>query len=304
MKRVLAIGGSAFAGRVFSIQASKNPDKIELHVVNRGQFPLELENVKEYKCDRHNPRLLAHLVKELEFDAVVDFCAYSPGDVSSLVSALQGKFKQYILFSACAVYVPFKSEPITEEGEVLSRSDGSNSSEMAYNKLLLEKELIKGCQETGAHYTIFRPAFIYGPFNYTARESHYIELIARGHVVPYPVDATSRFSLVYVFDVARALMTAIGNEKAYDEIFNLAAPEIITHARLFEAFEEFNGGPIMTRPVTIEDILNENLAVPFPLTESVLYSGKKFAEKLEFEYTPFMEGMEKTYKSFYSLFIS
>ncbi|HHT17068.1 MAG TPA: NAD-dependent epimerase/dehydratase family protein [Papillibacter sp.] len=303
MKRVLAIGGSAFAGRVFSIQAAKNPE-IELHVVNRGQFPLNLQGVKEYRSDRYNPRLVAHLLKDLTFDAVVDFTAYSPGVVSSLMTALQGRFKQYILFSSCAVYTPYRSEPIAEDGEVLSRSDGSAASESAYNKLLLEKELIKTCGEIGAHYTIFRPTFIYGPFNYSARESHYIELIARGHVVPYPVDATSRFSLVYVFDVARALMATIGNEKAYDEIFNLAAPELITHARLFEAFEEFNGGPIMTRPVTIEDILNENIAVPFPLTEDVLYSGKKFAETMEFEYTPFMEGMDKTYKSFYSLFIS
>jgi 2'-hydroxyisoflavone reductase len=303
LKRVLAIGGSAFVGRVFSIQASKNPE-IELHVVNRGQFPLNLQGVTEYKCDRHNPRMVAHLLKDLTFDAVVDFCAYNPGEVSSLLSALAGRFKQYILFSTCAVYVPYKSEPIAEDGEVLSRSDGSTSSERAYNKLLLEKELIKTCGEIGAHYTIFRPTFIYGPFNYSARESHYIELIARGHVVPYPVNATSRFSLVYVFDIARALMATFANEKTYDETFNLSAPELITHARLFEAFEEFNGGPIMTRPVTIEDILNENLAVPFPLTESVLYSGKKFSEKLEFEYTPFMEGMQTTYKTFYSLFIS
>ena len=57
-KKVLVIGGSAFTGRVFCIQMSKNED-YELHVVNRGQFPLNLKGVKEYKCDRHSPRMVA-----------------------------------------------------------------------------------------------------------------------------------------------------------------------------------------------------------------------------------------------------
>jgi hypothetical protein len=44
-KRVLVIGGSMFAGRVFSLLASRTGE-IELHVVNRGKLPLgELENV-------------------------------------------------------------------------------------------------------------------------------------------------------------------------------------------------------------------------------------------------------------------
>jgi hypothetical protein len=44
-KKILAIGGSAFTGRVFSIKMSKNTD-FELHVVKPGQFPRHLETVK------------------------------------------------------------------------------------------------------------------------------------------------------------------------------------------------------------------------------------------------------------------
>jgi nucleoside-diphosphate-sugar epimerase len=303
-KKVLVIGGSAFTGRVFSIQMSKNED-CELHVVNRGQFPLNLKGVKEYKCDRHNPRLIARLLpSDIIFDVMIDFPAYNPGEVSSLLDALKGRIKQYIVFSTASVYEPFDNQVKKEGDPVVTKSEGDRVSDYIYNKILLERETVATCKSLGIPYTIMRPTFIYGPFSYSARESYFVEMIARGHVVPVPVDATSRFNMVYVFDIARALELCIGNEKAYDEIFNLSAPEEITYSVLLEAFEKFNGGPFMTKPVTVEEVLDENIPLPFPLTEDMLYSGQKFADAFDFTYTPFMEGMEKTYKIFYSLFIS
>lgn len=302
-KSILVIGGSAFTGRIFSIQISKNDD-YQLHVVNRGQFPLNLKNVKEYKCDRHSPRMVARLLPDITFDVMIDFCAYNPGEVSSLLDALKGRIKQYIVISTASVYEPYAHEVKAEDDPVITKSDGDRVSDYIYNKILMEQETARACEALGIPYTIFRPTFIYGPFNYSARESYFVELIARGHVVPVPRDATARFNMVYVFDIARALELCIGNEKSYNQIFNLSAPDEITYPILLEAFEKFNGGPFMTRPVTVEEVLDENIPLPFPLTEDEIFSGQKFNDTFEFTYTPFLEGMEKTYKIFYSLFIS
>jgi nucleoside-diphosphate-sugar epimerase len=302
-KKILVIGGTAFTGRVFSIQMSKKED-IELHVVNRGQYPLNLSNVKEYKCDRHSPRMLARLVPAGPFDAVIDFCALSAGDVSSLLEALKGRINHYIMFSCASVYEPYGETGKKETDPLVIPAQGDRESDQITNKILLEQETVALCRKLDIPYTILRPAFIYGPFSRSGRESYFVELIARGHVVPVPTDATSRFSMVYNFDIARALELLIGSEKAYNQIFNLSAPEEITCNLMLEAFETFNGGPFMTRPVTIDEILDENIPTPFPLTENELFSGQKFTEMFDFEYTPFMEGMEKTFKIFYSLFIS
>jgi nucleoside-diphosphate-sugar epimerase len=86
---------------------------------------------------------------------------------------------------------------------------------------------------------MLRPTFIYGPFNYARRESYFVELIARGHVVPVPADATARFNMVYVFDIARALELMIGDERAFNEVFNLSAPDEITYSVLLEAFAKY-----------------------------------------------------------------
>ncbi|MDR0839117.1 MAG: NAD-dependent epimerase/dehydratase family protein [Oscillospiraceae bacterium] len=302
-KRVLVIGGSMFVGRVFSILASRT-DEFELHVVNRGRFPLNnLANVTEYKCDRHAATMLAHMVPDLKFDAVIDFCAYNQGEIEQMISAVGSRIKQYIYFSTASVYDP-KYRKVKEEGDPLmpTSSEGAAVEEYLKGKLLLEGELEAAAAKTGIRYTILRPTFIYGPFNYAPRESWFVELIAKKHIVPVPVDATANFNFVYVKDVARALMKMVGDERAYDEIFNLAGPERVTYTRLISDFERYNGGSFDTREVTVEEVEREEIPLPFPLTEDDLTNGEKLAKTLDFTYTPFSEGMEDTFKIFYDMY--
>ena len=304
-KRVLIIGGTMFAGRVFSILASRT-DEFELHVVNRGRFPLgKLNNVTEYKCDRNSRRMFERIVPQLEFDAVVDFCAYNPGDAEPVVKAFSPRIKQYIMFSTASVYDPMQrktkmeNDPIAPAGIL-----GGKTGEYVAGKIALEEELVQATGKAGMVYTILRPTFIYGPFNYAPREPWYIELIARRHVVPVPTDATANFNFVYVKDIARALMAMIGDERAYNEVFNLAGPEIVNYTRLMSDFERYNGGSFETREVTVAQADEESIPFPFPLTENDITSGEKFASTFDFKYTPLSEGMENTFRTFYSLYTS
>ena len=303
MKNVLVIGGSVFAGRVFCIQASKSGE-YNLHVVNRGNFPMELAHVTQYKCNRRSPRMIARLVPDITYDALIDFCAHSPGEIKPVIDALGGRIKQYIFFSTASVYAPGVTTP-SEISPVInvSKDDGSPSEiESSRAKIQLERELIENCEKAGIKYTILRPAFIYGPFNYAPRESFYIQLIARKHVVPIPADATARFNFVYVLDVADALMACIGDSRAYNEIFNLAGTESVTYQQLLADFERYNSGPFETREFTAQEATEKQIPFPFPLTEDAVYNGRKITETLDFKYTPFSEGMEKTFKTFYSLY--
>ena len=301
MKNVLVIGGSMFTGRVFSIQASKNGG-FELHVVNRGNYPMSLERVTQYKCDRHEPQIIANLVPDITYDALVDFCAYNPGEIDTIIGTLGKRIQQYIFFSTASVCVPadgFLDESAPTEAFGIE-SDNPISGYIS-NKIKLEQELAEACSKAGIRYTILRPSFIYGPFNYAPRESFFIELIAKKQAVPVPIDSHSRFSFVYVLDVADALMKCIDDERAYDEIFNLAGIEAVTYPMLISDLERCNKSPFETYRVTIEQAEMQNLPLPFPLIGDTLYSGQKFSKIFGFNYTPFSEGMEKTFKVFYSL---
>ena len=303
MKEVLVIGGSAFTGRVFSILASRN-GAYNLHVLNRGNFPLNLERVTQYKCDRHDVQAMAGMLPGVAFDALVDFCAYSPGDIAPVIEALRGKVKQYIFFSTASIYADgagFLDEcaPLSETPSVA----GDTVGEYVQLKAELEEELAESCRKANIKYTILRPTFIYGPLNYAPRESYFIEMIAKKRAVPVPVDASSRFNFIYVFDIAEALMACIGDERASDGIFNLAGGEAITYQRLISEFERCYGGPFATRDVTVGQADAERIPLPFPLTGDTLVDGGKFARVFDFRYTPFSEGMDKTFKVFYSLYV-
>jgi nucleoside-diphosphate-sugar epimerase len=302
-KTVLAIGGSAFVGRVFSIMASRNSE-FELHVVNRGNYPLNLDNVKQYKSDRHDSRRLARTLPDVKFDAIVDFCAYNSGEIRSVSRALAGRFGQYIFFSTSSVYEPGDRGVKREDSPIVSDSGGGAVADYIAGKVRLERELHDEFLQNAAPYTVLRPTFIYGPFNYAPRESYFIEMIARGHDVPIPTDASARFSFVYVVDVANAALRCVGDNRAYNETFNLAAPEPITYGRLMSDFERCNGGPFLSHEVTVKEVIEQNIPLPFPLTEDELCGGEKFAKTFDFEYTPFAEGMEKTFNVFYSLYTS
>jgi len=304
MKQVLVIGGSYFAGRVHAILTSKGDSgdgDIYLHVVNRGNYPLNLPNVTQYICDRHDTAKLAEILPDITFDAVVDFCGYEPNDISSVVNALSERINQYIFISISSVYDPLGDKPKTESDPVLHSFSGGVISDYVMKKCLLELELTNICAAKNIPYTILRPSFIYGPFNYAPRESYFIKLIAEGKPVPVPTDATGRFSFVYVMDVADVINLSIANPKAYNEIFNLAGNDE-TYDSFIATLEKCNGGIFETQPVTVQQVLDENIPLPFPLNNDELYSGKKVEDVFGYKYTPFETGMKKTFTVFKNVY--
>ena len=305
-KQVLVIGGSYFVGRVFAILCSRTDD-FELHVVNRGNAPIRKEDqgIHEYRADRHDIGALVNAIPDIEFDAVVDTCAYNPGEIAPIVKALGNRIGQYIYISTASVYINDDHAMHSEGDPILYESDDNMVAQYICNKAKLEDELKDACAEFGIPWTIVRPGFIYGPFNYAPRESWFIEKIAHGKPVEHLVDGTAHFSFVYVTDVAAALQDLVGDERAYNETFNLAAPEIATNDVFFELLTENaknSGVEFSTVDVTVKETLERNIAIPWPLTDDELYDGSKFANTFGFKYTPLTEGMAKTFKSFMNVY--
>ena len=304
MKQVLVIGGSYFTGRVHAILTSKGDSgdgDIHLHIVNRGNYPLNLPNVTQYVCDRHDTAKLAEILPDITFDAVVDFCGYEPNDIASVVNAISDKIKQYIFISTCSVYDTLGSTPKVETDTMLSNFAGGVVDDYVMKKCLLEIELKNVCTEKNIPYTILRPSFIYGPFNYAPRESYFIKHIAEGTPVPVPTDSTSRFSFVYVMDVADIINMSVANPKAYNEIFNLAGSDE-TYNTFLDTLEKCNGGPFNTQLVTVKEVYERNIPLPFPLDIDQLYSGKKVEDVFGYKYTSFETGMKKTFTVFKNVY--
>lgn len=296
-KRVLIIGGSYFVGRVFMVLAARTGN-YEFHVVNRGRVKLKMEGITEYICDRHDTAALAGILPGGDWDTVLDFCAYEPDDIASTLKAIPGNVKQYLYISTVTVYDPKGVAPKTEASMVLPASTDDPSYIYAFKKLQLESEAKNACDERGIGLTILRPAFIYGPYNYAPREPYYFKLILEGKPIPHPTDATSAFSFVYVKDVAQILMKCIGNEATYGETYNLAAPDRVTYQSYLSTLMDISGENLPVAPMTISQVDEQRVPLPFPLEGDEVCLGTKLANALNFQYTPFETGMRETYTGF------
>lgn len=294
MKKILVIGGSYFVGRYFVLLSAKNPD-LEIHVLNRGNQPLKGDNLTQYLCDRHDTAKVRSVLGNQEWDCVIDFCAYEQGDIKALLGAVEGVVRQYIYVSTSSVYHPVISGSKIENDPLLEHPGTDPGLMYAYKKLLLEKETEKFCSQHDIAWTIFRPTFIYGPFNYAPRESYYFNLIAAGSEIPVPCDASGRFQFVYVRDLADILISSIGKIDLSGQICNISAPEVLDYCSYMQVLEEVCGHSIVTRPVTVKQVYEQNIPLPFPLDSSDLLDSSKITGLMQFDFTSFAAGMQETY---------
>lgn len=298
MRRILILGGSYFLGRIFVEQAVGHDD---LTVLNRGTYRLQYPQVKQYVLDRHDIRKIRELPPE-EYDTVIDFCGYKQGDIQDFTDNFKGKIRQYIFVSTVDVYERQTGKMKNEASSYEYRSIAGEAGEYISGKIALEKEL-KSCAEVHRMpYTIVRPAILYGRYNYAPRENYYARCIAERKPVYYPVDADGVFQFIYVDDAAKMILSLCGNEKAYNESFNLCSGEMVNYHRFFEILKDVTEDESVIREIAVSEIRNEFFPFPLTLNESELYDGKKICEISGLEYTDFESSMEKTIRYFVDIF--
>ena len=298
MKNVLVIGGSYFVGRVF-VEAIAPNAEYRLFAVNRGNRPLGLPGVEEIVCDRNRTGVLRKVLPALPWHAVVDFCGYTPEDVRNVVLSLSpGSVGHYIFISTASVYAPTRSLPIRENAAKLSgpQPELGPAADYGFQKWLSEKTLTAHARQLGFPCTCLRPTIIYGKYNYAPRESYFFDLADRNELVILPDNDLALFQFVSVWDVAEIIMRCMGNPEAFGKAFNLSAEELVSYARFVEVLASITDGPIRTRTVPVSEIDAMGIPLPFPLDSHLIYSGDLARRTLDFSYTSFAAGMQRTYE--------
>ncbi|MCD7836440.1 MAG: NAD-dependent epimerase/dehydratase family protein [Lachnospiraceae bacterium] len=304
--KILVIGGTYFLGRTFVEQVCKNNKykDYRLYLLNRGSRPIGIQTSEEallcvageYHMDRHDTERLSGL-PEKEFDVVIDFCAYSSNDIRQIIDALGGNIGQYIFISTCDVYRRGTGGVTDESGLLEDRHFDGEAGEYIAGKVSLEKELLSCCGDYGIRYTSFRPAFIYGPYNYAPREGIFFNWIVQAGQIIFPYDAQGEFQMVYVKDLAEILLAACGEPLAYEKVYNVCGEARLNYESFAEILKKASGTDFERVKLSVEDIQKRGIALPFPLTraETELYSGERVKE-LGISFTPIEKGMADTFK--------
>ena len=296
--KILIIGGSYFLGRILTMMTS---EKFDLTIVNRGHYSMKQFGVKEYFFDRHDIEAWKNLPRE-DYDAVVDLCAYQVGDIQKVVEAYQGTIRHYIFISTVDVYKRQTGLCKDERHPLEDRHFAGEIGEYIYQKVQLEDELKYISKTHHIPYTSIRSGNIYGPFNYAPRESEFVKYIVQGLPLIVPSDANAKFQLVYVEDVAKAIILVIEN-KSYNKVYNVVSSQYIQYRDIYDCLKKCNQEiQIIEQP--IQKLLDLEYVLPYPLTleEMELYNGEAICKELDLEYTSLEIGMKKTYQAFLPVF--
>ncbi len=297
MENLLIIGGSYFAGRVL-IERLISREQFNIFVFNRGNLPLNFERVAEIVGDREQPKLIRERIPALHWDAVIDFCAYTPEHIRYLIGNLTGSVDHYILISTTTVYAGTDDLPVKESAEKVSapQPELGPYADYGLNKWLAECELAALSRTNRFSYTVLRPAIIYGRYNYAPRESYFFDLMENNRTIIVPDTGLPLFSFLRVDDLAALILKCINNHRVLGEAFNVNSPELVSYQRLVEVFEKISGRRLPIEKLSPSEIDNYGIPLPFPLDHHLVYSCDKIREAIGFTFTPFLEGMRETWQ--------
>jgi len=221
-QRVLYIGGT---GRLSWSCVERSLVKgFDVYVLNRGQNsarPLP-DGVHFLEGNARDPETVRAAIAGLDFDAVVNFVAFTAADVAADLDLFRGRTGQYIFISSASAYqTPPAQLPIVE-------STPLHNPVWAYSqhKIRAEERLIAAYREENYPITIVRPSHTYdqgvvpmiGGWTSIARMRAGREVVVHG-------DGSSLWTLTHARDFAKGVVGLLANPLAYGDAFHITSNE-------------------------------------------------------------------------------
>jgi nucleoside-diphosphate-sugar epimerase len=230
--RVLFIGGSGVISSACSQVATDSG--IELSVLNRGRDtvrPLP-PGVSRLSGDIREPASVRDEIRDLRYDAVVDWVAFTPEHVRADIDLFGGRTGQYVFISSASAYqTPPARMPVTESTPL--RNPYWRYSR---DKIACENLLMAAYREQGFPATIVRPSHTYEktlvPFDggWTV-----LGRMRAGKPVIVHGDGTSLWTLTHHHDFARAFVPLLGHPRTIGEAIHITSDDVLTWNQIAHA---------------------------------------------------------------------
>ena len=223
--KVLFIGGSGIISSASSRLAVERG--IDLYVLNRGATqlrPLPPEATVLH-ADVHDPVSVRAALGDLEFDAVVDWVAFTPEHVQSDIELFRGRTGQYVFISSASAYqTPPSRVPVTESTPLRNPYW-----QYSRDKIACESLLTEAYREQNFPATIVRPSHTYdqtsipfdGKWTALARMRAGKEVVVHG-------DGTSLWTLTHHADFARGFVPLLAHPRTVGDVFHITSDDVLT----------------------------------------------------------------------------
>lgn len=229
--KVLFIGGTGnISSAVSRLCIAKG---ISLYHLNRGTTGVDIPGVKKFIGDINDSSVTDEL-KKTEWDAVVNWVAFTEKDAERDIKLFQGRTRQYIFISSASVYQETSSKQMITESTPLQNNDWDYSK----NKISCETFLMKAYTEINFPVTIVRPSHTYDTVIPIAiggfHEFTTADRIIREKKIIVHGDGKSLWTVTHSEDFARGFTGLIGNRQALGEAFHITSDEVLTWDEIYQ----------------------------------------------------------------------
>lgn len=222
--KVLFVGGTGIISSAVTRLAVERG--IDLHLLSRGTSTRPVpDGVTHLRGDIGDPESVRAALTGREFDAVVDWVAFTPDHVRRDLDLFTGRTGQYVFISSASAYqTPPERLPVTESTPLRNPFW-----QYSRNKIACEDLLVAAYRDRGFPVTIVRPSHTYDrtslPFEggWTV-----IERMRQGREIVVHGDGTSLWTLTHHEDFARGFVPLLGNPRALGDAFQITSDEVLT----------------------------------------------------------------------------
>jgi len=296
--KVLFIGGTGFISTSVSRMAIERGMK--LYLLNRGIRSSEIPGTHQLTGDIHNPESMRNALKDLKFDVVVDWIAFTPEDIERDLQVFRGRTKQFVFISSASAYQKPVANYIITESTPLENPYWDYSR----NKIASEDLLMKAYREEDFPVTIVRPSYTYATYlpvaiggfgGYTLADR-----LLKGKPIIAHGDGTSLWVNTHAEDFAKGFLGLLGNEKAIGQAFHITSDEVLTWNQIYQTIADGLGVEAKIIHIPTDFIINEVPRLTGDLigdkTWSVIFDNSKIKSFVpEFQATiSFREGIQRT----------
>ena len=222
---ILFIGGNGIISSAISPLVVQSG--AELTLLTRGQSSSRpaIEGASHLVGDAGDPASIAAALGDREFDVVVNFRSFLPGQAAADVDLFTGRTGQYVYISSASAYQkPVARLPITESTPL-----ANPFWEYSRNKIASEDVLVAAHRERGFPVTIVRPSHTYDRTSLPVDGGWtIIDRMRRGQPVVVPGDGTSLWVLTHHEDFARAFVGLLGHPGVIGDVFHITSDEVLT----------------------------------------------------------------------------
>lgn len=223
---MLVTGGNRYIGRHLVFELAREGHDVT--VVNSHESPLP-DGSRRIHADRRVPGDLQRALGEQrdDFDVVFDNTAYAVSDLEPMIELFAGRVRQFVFTSSVAVYKRSFIQPVREHFPRHKPDDGDPRKAYGVGKVQCEDHLRRSFESDGFPATSLRVTHTIGPHTPLAsREPIFFRRLELGRPILIPAEGFPFVHLVHVQDVARLMVSLVGNERAIGEVYNVAGAEL------------------------------------------------------------------------------